>query len=529
MTFLTILLIYDLASIYLPSPNLFHIGLIASSAIYSLITIYYKLFVAPASPLNYTDNIFVQYWGHSYVSDYIVLSIPIVIHHLNNRHRVLSFSLLFLLGLALFFSNSRSSIVALIVGLSFLSPPHPTKKIVRNISLFCLGTALLYIFLFSNNLKSPNGSRPEYWTQAIQGFLASPLVGNGPGNFNILNRLYRHNLTSSSNYAHNSFLESLSANGIFFTSIVFIVIGLGLKHQFRNNRLYFVVGVTSLVNSLFDPSWSSPGILIITLIIIFDGINNKSKNNSYYLGLLTLIVFLFLISKVGSDIFFVNGKYDISLKFDPFNPNSLLQTIDKNASKIRFLYKNDPGFLYELSDINQLPQNETDFHRSIRLDHFGSTNQQVRIAFYYHSSQQWDKLADILTTIYSHISTIDIPFNQSMIIARTSYGLAIHEWDQKNLPSAIFHLQKAIDYSRHWSHFEIELASIYWHNQQPELAQKQLETCQQYSASAEHCSQYLHNLKTKGLPSPGYFSQTIYSLYPPLTESEIYQYQKQSP
>lgn len=527
MNFITVLLIFNIGSIYLPSEDHFKKGIVYAATIYSLITIVYKYYLPGIFLSEFSDNVFVQNWGHSYIADFLVFSIPILIHGIQPKKSHLPLLLITFISLAIISTNSRSSIVALTVGIMFIKSQHPYQHVIKIMLIAGMLISLTYIFLFSHHLKSPHGSRPEYWTQALSGFIRSPIVGIGPGNFNIINRQYRQSITSTTNYAHNSVLESLVGNGALFTIFTFYLIGYGLWHQFHRHRLFFVIGTISLINSFLDPSWSSPGILALTLIIIFWKINSSPKPSPHFITLLTITIFLFLISKVSSDVFYSQSKYEKSLKLDPFNPNSLSKMVASKQSQIRLLYKNDPNFINLLTSIEYLPENEADFYRSFQLDPHGSTNQMVRLIYYYTKVGDYSKLQAIMPQAYSSINPITIPFNLSMEISKSMYKLGLHEWKQQKYDLALTHFQKAVIYSRHWSHFEIELATALWQSGQEEAAWKQLTGCQQNSASAKHCQEFEIEAKAGRWPAPGTFDEVISSLSVPLNDEAPFSTQRQ--
>jgi len=514
MNFMTVILILNLAPNFLSQDSTIKNGLVFASVIYSLVAVIYKFFLPTLFPVEFSDNVFVQNWGHSYIADFLIFSVPIIIATVSSKKNFFSLILLIPIFLAIATANSRSSIVALIIGILLLKSQNKIQQTIKIVAVFSFLISLVYIFFFSNYLKSPNGSRPEYWSQAISGFIHAPLVGVGPGNFGIINRLYRHDIQNSSNYAHNSILESLSGNGIFFTVFAFSLIGYGLYYQYHHRYPFFVLGVITLVNSLLDASWSSPGILTLSLIFIFWKISLSSPSKKFLL-FLTSIVFLYLVSKTTSDVLFSEGKYDLSLLSDPFNPGSLGQLIDTRQPQIRQLYRQDPGFLNLLTNIKYLPANAADFYLNIRLDPKGSVNQITRLTYFYNRTNNFEKLKQTIPLVYSNLNPISIPFNLSMEIAKSIYKLGLYEWEQKDYETALFHFQKAVIFAHRWSHFQLELASALWHSNRHSQAYEWLTTCQKNTASARHCHQFELDRLTNPWPTPGSFSQTIYTLHFP--------------
>lgn len=372
-----------------------------------------------------------------------------------------------------------------------------------------LSGGLTYTIFYANQFKSPSGSRPEYWGQAISAFRSSPIVGAGPGTFGNSNRLYRNDISSSTNYAHNSVLEFLSGNGLLFTLILFGAIGYGLWYQYHHHHLFFIIGITSFINSLLDASWSSPGIFILSMIMIFWDVH-KTNSRKFVIIMATPLL-LFLISKTFSDIYYIQKNYRLSLLLDPFNPNSLTATLPSSTDSALQLYRNDPFFYTQLTSLSPLPDNESYYDRLFELDPHGSINQYIRLINYY-KDKDWDKTRQILSLANSNLNFTYLTQQQKMVVAKSSYAYALYLWNNHQQPESLLYFHDATRYSQDWSHFYIEEANALWNIGKKNEAYTLLSIdCPQHLLSALHCQQYLQQ-RPQFLPSPGAYKDGINSI-----------------
>ncbi len=314
--FLTVLSILNLSFVYIQDFDIFYRFIIIFSCFYSLIFILSRNGIISLLPKISNDNFILQNWGHSYLADFLIFPIIILISKISKNNFKYFLPLVVFLSTSLILTNSRSVLVAVILGILFLSPKNKLYSHLKEVTLICLVFGLVYIFQH----KDPTSYRFTYWQQAIVNFQESPLWGKGPETFNAFN----------TRYAHNSVLEYLSGNGLIFTFIFCLSVLSGLVRQYRKNNLLFCLGLAAFINSLLGSSWSSPGILVISLIFLFHGghPSNRFKQSPVFLTVLSVLIFLFFLSKTSSDYFFLQKNYSLSLKLDPFNLNSLLMTPD---------------------------------------------------------------------------------------------------------------------------------------------------------------------------------------------------------
>jgi len=521
-TFLTIFLIFNLSSIYLKDLTFFYKLLIIFSCIYAFILIGSNLHLInlPIKPVS--DNFILQIWGHSYSADFLIFSVILIISKINPQNIIYSLPISLFLTVSLILTNSRSAIIAVVTGIIFLLPKNIFQFVIKIFLIICLVFGLIYVFRQSTGStnyysKTLTGSRFEYWQQALTGFQRSPLFGNGPSTFGIINQQLSADQKTTSNYVHNLILEFLTDNGIFFTFIFFLFVMLGLKTQYQKNNLLFCLCLASFINSMFDPSWSSPGIFIITLIFLFH--NNSSlfstkkiyiKINNLFLTVLSILVLIFFVSKTSSDLLYFVGSYDLSQKIDPFNLNSILKTVNtNNLITIQKIYPNETLIYKTLIEKYPLPQSEPYYYQLFKLEPLSSFNYYLKLSSYYLETND-PKTISLVSEIISKYPTI-----HNHRLALTLNRLALQK-------DPVFYYQKSIDAAPNWAPLYIDYANYLWHKNQKNEAIDILKECQKLNAPALECSQYLqsNNFKlypagTYPIPSPEQYDQLTPSIKTP--------------
>lgn len=506
--FLFSLLLLNLILKFL-NPKIFSKWLLFSSLIYGIVFILIQRQIIHVASKAYLDNFLLQIWGHSYFADFIILAYPIslfnLIYQKNSRqYQLFYFIAAFFLFVALILTHSRSAAIAFIIENTILLLPK-IKKIFRPIILVPL-ILLITLFisqLFFQNLplKSWDGDRPEYWHQAIQAFLNSPLLGQGPGNFTYVNKLYESYPDSNTNYAHSSLLESLCLQGLPYTIVFFGLIFLSLFFQFKNTHLLsFTIGIATLTNSFLDPSWNSFGIFIISLFFIFSqnpkiitSEKNSPKLSNKLNSFLFIVCLIYFLTKTIADILYLENHQNLSLYFDPFNINTRQNLISTKLESTEFLYAHDVFLEKYLIQIYPLPVGESSYYRLFSLSPKENLFEYYQLANYYYQQKNFSKLDALLSQVNNNINISRSLITETMPLAKISYYLALNEWSQQQYDLAVKHFQYAIPLSQGWSLFYIELANAYWYTNQKELALKELnDECQKYPVSYKHCQQYLN-------------------------------------
>lgn len=501
------------------------------SFFYSVIFLLNKFGLITIPPDESLDNFILQVWGHSYLADLLIFSFPYLLFKLTNstsltpsRKLFYIISIIFI-SIIIFLTNSRSAITALTLGTIYIVLPKIARHLqVPFVILLVIFTLITNLQFLSQNkyTKSFDGRRPEYWQQAINAFLDSPVFGHGPGNFFYINKFYQSYPDTNTNYAHNSFLEFLCLNGLPFTLIFFAFIFLGLKFQYQHNKLSFVIALPALLNSLLDPSWNSIGIFCLSLFFIFYDFpyfvspSSSSGIKHFTKIILLIIISFFFLSKTSSDYFFISQKYSLSQSLDPFNINPRLKNLhDKNLQSSLLLFKNYSLLYRSLTQNTLLPINPYYYQKLIEINPLEEDIQSyINLAKYQLLNNDSQGLDQTLNLANKNLNINIIPVSKTIELAKIAYEHGISKYIQNDKPSSIIALKIALHFSQGWSHFYIELANAYWHNNDTKTAINLLKTeCLQNENSKSHCQEYLNQHPSTFLePGENEFKQTILDL-----------------
>ena len=162
---------------------------------------------------------------------------------------------------------------------------------------------------------TPHGGRSEVWRNAINLFMASPLIGNGPNSFQILDTLQSHSITREYFFphAHNFWLQIAAETGIVGLAlmvwaallIVRAYITAWQKSGSNSGRLalaaytgiFVVIVVSHLVDYfIYRPLYSISVVLILSLTLSYAPSTeqyplSKKRGGLVFLILLALCIF----------------------------------------------------------------------------------------------------------------------------------------------------------------------------------------------------------------------------------------------
>ncbi len=276
-------------------------------------------------PMNVTEvmsnrTVMSTFGNTAYFSGYLILLFPLVacqfLQSKKTSVRVLLLVLALTMAYVLVETESRSGWIALIVsGSIFILLYFKTSKwrIVMIFAILVL-TVLTYFFfpdiigrrinaLFHASPTSSVMRRVVFYEGAWNAFLASPIIGNSIGNFEVFLpkfRLPSYWMTRSEDivpHAHNEFLEILSETGIlgfvFFIAIfvfLFIYISKSLRVLNEQYRLYVITFTSCIVAVLVD-NLASLNLRTIPVAVCFwivvavllRAVNSSSRNISFSL------------------------------------------------------------------------------------------------------------------------------------------------------------------------------------------------------------------------------------------------------
>jgi O-antigen ligase len=514
------------------SPKQFERGLLISLIIFSIIFLLNRLNIINLNPSVLNDNFIDQKYGHSYLADLLVLIFPFLISkvnpELNKKQKYLNYFYFIFFLTTLILTNSRSSVVALTIGLFFLKAKNFHQKTIKNIIIGLMSIALIISLTpqYQNKFnKTIDGERFKYWNVAIQSFKRSPLFGNGPNTFPLIRKEIQDQ-SISGNLAHNSFLSFLCENGIIFTILLFITIIYGLRNNQKKNNTFFGCSIIAITHSFLDPTWSSPGIFIISLYLIFYYspifINTPPKKILFSPSIITIssICFLFFVMDSISNHLLFQDKYQNSLIFNPLNLDSRLKIISTTNPNLTLWQKNLQFTLKYFSKneivyqtlTNTLPflQSEKYYYQLINLNPKESFSSYFLLTDTYSRSNNFNKLEQILNLIDQNFIENQIPSSYAIPLSKISYNYAIDIYPT-NKDKAIKYLKLTNKLFPLDGFYRVELANALWSNNKKEDAIKQLSSkCQEYPSAKEQCQTYLKAHQYQEFNQPGSLESITY-------------------
>ena len=516
-TFLNIILIVNIFNLYYHDKleKLLKFSVYAG-LVYSIIFLVNKIDLLPISIKPFGDNFILQVWGHSNLANFLIFPTIYLISTLNNKKPIFSSVVLLLFLIVFSLANSRASIVSILIGIFLIKSSNNYQKIIKKITLVFCALILLLLFIYSSNplnkTKELLGSRPGYWSQAIKGFLQSPLIGNGPETFSIVNQKFSNLYETGTKTSHNSFFDYLSNNGILFTVIFYFFIIQALRYQKKQKNIYFVLGLVGLICSLLDASWNLYGIFTISLILIFHNFpvfyttKPSSISNIFIIFLSTIILILFCL-KTTSDYLFLEKKYTQSLKFDPFNLNSRLATLTQNIPITLKLFNHEVLVYQKLVETLPLPESQPYYLKLIEIDPRNNLDKISILYDYSYKNNDFEIFKKIGEINFNNIDPL-LNYNQKIILAKGYYFYALNLWNSNNQDKSIPYFQNSVKYADGQSHFYIELYNALQNNHQQTEAQKNIDQCLKNKMSQKHCQQYL-DVNLHNFESPGIYKEII--------------------
>lgn len=505
-------------------PNNFEKGLLISTGIYSIVFLLNKFSFINLNTSILNDNVIKQIYGHSYLADLIVLVFPFILFRINSssskKQKYLNYFLFIFFLIILILTNSRSGITAVMFGLFFVNSTNKIQKITKIvlIGLFLIFLGISFTPKYQNKFdKTIIGERNQYWAIAFKGFLDSPIIGNGPNTFSLIRREKQIKSTITS-VTHNSLLTFLCENGIIFTFIIFIAIFYGLKNTRKNNNIFFVASIIAIIHSFLDPTWNSPGILIISLYLIFyySSIytdNKKEKNTSLLIFLLALISFIFFALDTISNQLLISHKYEQSLKFNPFNLNSRIAIMSrfnmqndlwkKNLNfTLKYFGKNE--IVYKtLIEIIPYPKNEEYYYKLFKLNPKENYSYYLKLLENIKKNNDHIKLETLFKYLNENYNENEIPVETAIPISKESYNYAVNVF-QNDKTKALDYFELTVKLVPYSGFYQVDLSNALWHSNQKEKALTQLNTnCQEYLKAKDQCSTYLNAHQEVNFNQPG--------------------------
>ena len=199
--------------------------------------------------------------NHNHIGDLWALILLVPLYQLLTKPSHPAFLLTVLGIILLFFSLSRSAIVSLLVGASYLFIDGGFLNKKKPVYLVVVGLLLL-VFIFTSAGKTTISSRP-YFTQAVAGLSRYPW-GVGIGNFKTVS--FNYNSETFSYSTHNLFLETLAELGwpglVFAIWVVYSLFKI-FKRNDKEGLIFRAIFLGLTVNFFFDSTYKIPTMIWI--------------------------------------------------------------------------------------------------------------------------------------------------------------------------------------------------------------------------------------------------------------------------
>ena len=319
--------------------------------ILSLISLFFIAFPPPSSFPGM--NLVYAKFGHNHLADWLIFVLPIVLVQFlaaKSRKRNLLWGILLVFFLMSFFLTfSRGAYLAFsLILLAIIWTYRPQlKKLLLLLPLVVMPVIFLIVsFIFSHVqlssgaysdkqiknswilrqvVKHPaNEARFEYWFQAIEGFKLRPVKGNGPGTFRLTSTRFQRETATTSWFAHNFLLQTLSELGILgFASFVFLLNLmiyrlLHIRIQKKNRldvALIFGAGgsfLQSLVNFNFDflAIYLTFWIIVAAIFAVFKKNSRIKTPKVFFRGvvLLSIVMFIYAFLYILSSFYLMKAE-----------------------------------------------------------------------------------------------------------------------------------------------------------------------------------------------------------------------------
>ena len=443
-----------------------------AAIIYSLIYFFHPF------PLP-LDNIFDSSLPPCQLADFLIFAIPITFFYYRPQIKIFKPILIIFFLAVIITSSSRSAVISLLLGFEIFHHFQPLplfSKFRLFFYLLVIGFLGIY-FIFPDHFRNKTGlgSRQLYTIQAFHGFKENPVLGIGPANFMYVSLKYGSTDTGATQFAHSSFLQYISENGIIFTTFVFGFIFYCLFEKKSKKSLFFCLGIIGLINSAISTTgWNSPGIFILSLVFILKDFHQSKFSLKTTITLfITSIILVTFCSKNLISLHYQNtGDYYRSLDYNQFNLNSRIEIIKQFHDPLNSyqLFDNNYYLFQTLAENTPLPQGEDYYYKAFSLNPHGITHLYLQLFKYYSENNQSEKLKylikitqnnkavlDYQSYLKSRIAAIPFPKNEDYYyqlfdISRPNTNTTFYldllnnyiKQSQKQLPT-IFNL-KSVDY-----------------------------------------------------------------------------------
>jgi O-antigen ligase len=401
------------------------------------------------------------------------------------------------------------------------------------------------------------GNRFEYFRQAIEAIKERPLFGSGPGTFLLQSKRLQKTPDSYSRYAHNVLLQELTEVGAIGTSLLLLFLLWCFIHIWKaynrgeKPKQYLLIMLASgvvlqILNASFDFSLNFfvVQLLVVSTLAVMTSFGNQKDKTVSFLGAFILtpsliLVFLFyLITSICSmglrkhvpllstccylsEFISINLLENTGGQISNFDQSSIIQFHKRNSSILELLgikYLNEAAVL---SPKDMSLQNKY-FYTLLRENNYSNIGLAIQHISTVLFSDEKNQSSDI-ESIESKIQKIDFT-DQNLRSAFETVGGQIphetlltkeffakyfyllgYEMLTKDIHVAIQLWSLATQFAPQWSYFPVELASLYYFEEDYNKAIEVLIECQKSISSKGHCD----SVDFSNFESPGFYKNEI--------------------
>jgi len=306
------------------------------------------------------------YGNHNHLGDFLGLTIIYIIYDLINKKDKKELWLLVFFLLFFLLSFSRSAYLDLLIILFFLlKKPKKFLWLMFLVFIFFIFSqqelyrswpfSAAYPFITEKLYFQPRSflsGRPEYFSQAIKGFLEKPVFGWGLGNFIYPSNKYVSEESQQVISALNLPLTILTETGIFgFLAFIGFWLAIIKKIDFGKKPCYYLFFYLYL-NFLTDYTYAIYGMYLLLFLLAGAMIKTEKEKDFYLYPFFAIITLFFIFLKLTGEIFLLSGQPALALRFFPYQHQGYQQLIIQaygngeinKAKKIAADYLNQSSF-----------------------------------------------------------------------------------------------------------------------------------------------------------------------------------------
>jgi O-antigen ligase len=306
------------------------------------------------------------YGNHNHLGDFLGLTIIYIIHDLINKKDKKELWLLVFFLLFFLLSFSRSAYLDLLIILFFLlKKPKKFFWLIFLVFIFFIFSqqelyrswpfSAAYPFITEKLYFQPRSflsGRPEYFSQAIKGFLEKPVFGWGLGNFIYPSNKYVSEESQQVISALNLPLTVLTETGIFgFLAFIGFWLAIIKKIDFGKKPCYYLFFYLYL-NFLTDYTYAIYGMYLLLFLLAGAMIKTEKEKDFYLYPFFAIITLFFIFLKLTGEIFLLSGQPALALRFFLYQHQGYQQLIIQaygngeinKAKKIAADYLNQSSF-----------------------------------------------------------------------------------------------------------------------------------------------------------------------------------------